>query len=184
MNKKSTIILLVAVFISGNAAALLFAHGRTKIVEKVVTVYKNAAAEEAKEGTQLAADKVGVLSAKGVEAKKSVADFNDADYLDIGNSGDSEPAAVQTEATADAAINNGQEKQEEPKTAPTGHQGISGGGAANLTYLNGNDTGEVSRMADENIPVPQLPLFDTDFESSVDSGGRSDILMPELPDIS
>lgn len=187
MNKKWTIIIFAAIFVLANVATFLFAHGKIKIVEKIVTVYKDVVGKDNPVPTNSAAAKVDSAEKTKEAAKAALRDFNDADYL--GND----------EKRADLSVKTGALDKEDNTAKLTDKDPTADSPKSSGTMKAEGQEPSIDRQgpascipsepvqppfADESIPMPQLPLFDTDFEADVDVGGTENIPLPQLPDIS
>jgi len=200
MKKNWIRIIVAALFICANIATFLFAQGKVKIVEKIVTVYKEGDTKQDKlpvssgevpKPAGLA--KVGITGVTG----KSNYDFNDSNYLVEENSDidDKEilDADVEGGTFAEDNVADGEaieSKSEDETNAGVSHFNIGGENELPDRYSSDmysdipSQQNRYTDIADETIPIPQLPLCDTDFEGDVNVGGSEDILLPQLPDIS
>ncbi len=174
------IILLAAIFISANVATFLFAHGKIRIVEKVVTVYEESGGKNASSSVNADKAKSKSASAKSEVSKTAVINFNDSDYF-VDNKNLKAAAPIENKEVdmiKEAVKPIESDKKVTATLTPSD----------DLKPYNSNiniaDPNKSVKMADESIPVPQLPLFDTDFESESDTGGNANIPLPQLPDMS
>lgn len=185
--KKNWILPIVAIFIAANVATYLFVQGRVKIVEKVVTIYKDAkdALVPEKSG------KIDTIENKVNQAlslkttRKPEIDFNDTDYLieSTESSALSSPDTPKTDTKIDSASST--EEKTKPVLTSAPNKDNSDNNLANTQTESSYSSNTPSQVAaDENIPMPQLPLIDSDFENDTDTVISNGIQLPQLPDIS
>lgn len=177
-------IVLAAVFIVANVATFIFAYGRVKTVEKVVTIYKEAETKPSDSHSDTKKQAAKAALPKQETLKAAIRDFNDSDYLTDNEKFEEKALAPDNEGgKAKEAV-----KTDEPGKAAQGGHSAAGSAAEDSyefsnPYDNSPSPSEEVRLADEGVPIPQLPLFDTDFEGHVDRGGYEEIPLPPLPDV-
>ncbi|MBU4376028.1 MAG: hypothetical protein KKD29_00955 [Candidatus Omnitrophica bacterium] len=184
MKKNWIKIILIAIFVVTNVATFIFAQGKIKIVEKIVTIYKEIGTKNAALPVDAGQKKTEVAFAGSGALKKTTLNFNDADYL-IDSKESEETGRTQNKEggmVKDSASQDEPDKKVTATLSPSDTQEFYDFSSDYEVYS--EPSAEAVRVAGESIPIPQLPLFDTDFESSVDVGGYEDIALPQLPDLS
>ena len=171
--KKHLILIIIAVFICTNIATFLFAHGKVRIVEKVVTAYK-----EAKEPNYAASMNAGTLSRQTSKTNTDMSEVADmekyrypvdsSDYPIGAGMLNSDAAAVPR--TAQKPMDNSEQPMQHGGTfypnSPQSYAPVADGSFSN---------------DGEGIPLPQLPLWDADFEVATSEDDFSGTPPPALP---
>jgi len=183
MKKNWIKITLIAIFAVTNIATFIFAQGKVKIVEKIVTIYKEIGTKNAALPSDASLKKTEVAFAGSGALKKTTLNFNDSDYL-LDSKKLKEAALVPTKETEMTKDPVKADKPEKKLTATVVPSDTTKPYDFNSNYSGSESKDEEIRIADESIPIPQLPLFDTDFEVDASAGGLENIALPQLPDMS
>lgn len=189
MNKKLTLIIAV-IFITVNIATYLFATGKVRVVEKFITIYKDketsgSSSANLKEDAKSLKNEKLVTSLGTANSGKGITHFNDADYPVPNDNKLTDVDIKSNNVNTKAAPENIVTSEIKNKQAITSHNDTMD---ANIINNNSNKSEnyptEVKITTDENIPLPQLPLFDTDFENNKETGNNNEnIALPSLPEI-
>ena len=175
--KKHLILIIIAVFICTNIATFLFAHGKVRIVEKVVTAYK-----EAKEPNYAASMTAGTLSRQTSKANTDMSEVADMEKYrySVDNSDNSIGAGA---LNSDKNVNAAAVPRTAQEPMDNSEQSMQHGG---VFYPNSPQS--PAPVADgsfpndgEGIPLPQLPLWDADFEVATGEDDFSGTPLPALP---
>ena len=180
MSKKWIIPSVITLFILVNITTFLFAQAKVTVVEKIVTVYKEANNKEATPSLSISVEKEPVNIAKVGAVKDPDYHAIDRGYyytdnkkrqevvrsVDIKNKTiDNYPASIESQETVE------QNKSFLNFTNP--QKGIE--------RISMPEERRNPNLAGANTPIPQLPLFDTDYAVATDDGFANDGL-PQLPD--
>jgi len=192
MNKKHIISVIIGSFIVTNIVTFVFARSASIFEKQMAESYEeidadiNSVTQTLKKISGPAyADKKSI-NTKHTSANNSTQTFDDSQYLytNISNY----PVNNEETGITQAAVENTAAEKSDADDADESPE--AEGGAGGLFLPQGQQTvAALPRGAaptnesvhDDDIPIPQLPLFDTDYDIAGDDGGIENVLLPSLP---
>jgi len=162
------------VFICTNIATFLFAHGRVRIVEKIVTAYK-----EAKEPSYAASMNAGTLNRQASKANTDMSEVADMEKYRYPVDGSDHSIGAGT-LNSDSNVNAAAVPNTAQEPTDNSEQSMQRGG----TFYPNNSAPQTSKFSstdDDPAPLPQLPLWGGDFEVATSDDDFSGTPPPVLP---
>jgi hypothetical protein len=163
--KKQLIIMGIVLLIGTNIATLLYYRSNVKVVEKVVTVINEMPCGLVEKSTA----QPGLKSCKEAQG-----DFDDSPYI----SSSSAEAYSDGQTHREIRDTPKENKETAEKTTLTSepnsyaHEGVF--------Y---DDRDQNNALDIDDIPMPELPLCNRDFEVESNDGGFENVALPQLPTI-